>query len=329
MQAIVQSGFGDPHEVLALTEIDRPEPSAGDVIVQVQAVGIAKGTWLMTKGLPYIARPMYGFRTPKQHIAGLQFAGTIAAVGSAVTTVSVGDGVFGLHGGTLAECIAVPSAMVVPVPLNISVEQASVTPVSGITALQAVRDAAQVRAGQRVLVLGASGGVGSFVVQIAKAFGAHVTAVASGRNSALLTVIGADQTIDYTAADPLAGSPAYDVIIDIAGNRPVSGMRAALTASGTLVIVGGTGGKTTMGFGRTIGGIIVGKFVRHRIVGLISDPSPWDLAALTALIANGQVGPVVQQPLYPLARAAEAIDAVWTGRGAGTPVVTLGGTAQL
>ncbi len=329
MLAIVQSGFGDPHKVLALTEIDQPESSDNDVIVQVQAVGIAKGTWLMTMGLPYIARPMYGFRTPKQRVAGLQFAGIVAAVGAAVTTVSVGDTVFGLHGGTLAEYITTPAAMVVPVPLNISVEQASVTPVSGITALQAVRDAGQVRPGQRVLVLGASGGVGSFVVQIAKASGADVSAVASARNAALLREIGADQTIDYTAADPLAGSPGYDVIIDIAGNRPVSRMRAALGASGTLVIVGGTGGRTTMGFGRTVGGIIVGKFVRHRIVGLISDPSPRDLAALAALMASGRVVPVVHPAPYPMARAADAFDAVWTGRGAGTPVVTLGGIAQV
>lgn len=327
MKAIIQSAFGDPHVVLAMRDIERPVPSDADVLVQVSAVGIAKGTWLMAQGLPYIARPMYGFRTPKQRIAGLQFAGTIVATGSSVTTVSVGDTVFGLHGGTLAECITVPATMVVPVPLNITAEQAAVTPVSGITALQAVRDAGRVTDGHKVLVLGASGGVGSFVVQIAKAFGASVTAVASTRHLDVLVDLGADRTVDYTAADPLAGGPEYDVIIDIAGNRPVSRLRAALRANGTLVIVGGTGGRTTMGFGRTVAGVILGKFVRQRIVGLISDPSPRDLAALAALIANGQVRPLVQQPAFPFARAAEAIDAVWTSRGPGTPVVTLGAPA--
>ncbi|MGE3344969.1 MAG: NAD(P)-dependent alcohol dehydrogenase, partial [Vicinamibacterales bacterium] len=246
-----------------------------------------------------------------------------------VTTVSVGDTVFGLHGGTLAECIAVPAAMVVPVPLNITAEQAAVTPVSGITALQAVRDAGRVTDGHKVLVLGASGGVGSFVVQIAKAYGAHVTGVASTRRLDLLRDIGVDRAVDYTTTDPLAGGPEYDVIIDIAGNRPVSRLRAALHPEGTLVIVGGTGGRATMGFGRTVAGVIAGKFVRQRIVGLISDPSPRDLAALAALIANGQVRPLVQQPTFPFVRSADAIDAVWAGRGPGTPVVTLGDVSVL
>lgn len=329
MKAIIQSAFGEPQVVLVVHDIDRPVPSASDVLVQVSAAGIAKGTWLMAQGLPYIARPMYGLRTPKQRIAGLQFAGTVVAAGASVTTVSVGDTVFGLHGGTLAECIAVPAAMVVPVPLNITAEQAAVTPVSGITALQAVRDAGRVTDGHKVLVLGASGGVGSFVVQIAKAYGAHVTGVASTRRLDLLRDIGVDRAVDYTTTDPLAGGPEYDVIIDIAGNRPVSRLRAALHPEGTLVIVGGTGGRATMGFGRTVAGVIAGKFVRQRIVGLISDPSPRDLAALAALIANGQVRPLVQQPTFPFVRSADAIDAVWAGRGPGTPVVTLGDVSVL
>jgi NADPH:quinone reductase-like Zn-dependent oxidoreductase len=179
-----------------------------------------------------------------------------------------------------------------------------------------------VQAGHRVLVIGASGGVGSFAVPIAKAFGAEVTAVASARNLTMIRDLGADHVVDYTREDPTDGPRRYNVIIDIAGNRPVSRLRRALVPDGTLVLVGGTGSRWTMGFERTIGGMLLAPFVRHRIVGLLSKPNQRDLAVLAELMASEQLTPVVQPP-YPLSRVAEAIEGVGASHGAGTIVVTL------
>ena len=323
MKAIVQTAFGAATDVLSLAEVDQPALGAGQVLVRVEAVGIAKGNWLITNGLPYIARPAYGMRTPKERVAGLEFAGVVEAVGDDVVSFSVGDAVFGLHAGALAEYVAAPPTALARKPPGVSFAQAAAAPISGLTALQAVRDGGHVQPGQRVLVLGASGGVGSFVVQIAKAFGADVTGVASTRNLDVVRALGADRVIDYTREDPVAGRPGYDVIIDIAGNRPVSRLRRALAPKGTLVIVGGTGGRWTMGFGRTVGAMMLAPFVRQRIVGLLSKPNPSDLQALADLMATERLRPVVQAP-YPLARAAEAVESVGRGtHGNGTLVVAV------
>jgi len=322
MKAVVQSGFGSPAEVLSIAEIERPGVGRGDVLVAVKAVGIAKGNWLITHGLPYIARPAYGIRVPKQRVAGLQFSGTVTAAGEDVVGINVGDALFGVHAGALAEFVAVPVHAVAFKPSRVSFEQAAASPISGVTALQAIRDAGRVKAGSRVLVIGASGGVGSFAVPIAKAFGAEVTAVVSTRNLTLVRDLGADHVVDYTREDPDDASRQYDVIIDIAGNRPVSRLRRALVADGTLVIVGGTGSRWTMGFERTIGAMLLAPFVRHRIVGLISKPGQSDLNVLAELMASGRVTPVVQSRV-PLDRAAEAIEDAGTGHGAGTIVVSL------
>ncbi len=322
MRAVVQSGFGSAGDVLRVADIEQPAAGRADVLVRVSMVGIAKGNWLLTHGLPYIARPAYGMRVPKQRVAGLQFAGTVAALGEEVSGFSVGDAVFGYHPGALAEFVAAPAGALALTPPGIGAAQAAATPISGLAALQAVRDGGRVRPGDRVLVIGASGGVGSFAVQIAKAFGAEVTGVAGTRNLQMVRDLGADAVVDYTREDPTAGSPGYDVIIDIAGNRPVSRLRAALAPDGTLVIVGGTGGRWTMGFQRTLGAMLLAPFVRHRIVGLLSEPNGPDLAALAELLASGKLVPVVQAP-YPLSRVAEAIEAAGAGHGAGTVVVTL------
>ncbi len=322
MRAVVQSGFGSAAEVLSVAEVERPVVGRGEVLVRVEAAGIAKGTWLMTHGLPYIARPSYGMRTPKQRVAGLQFAGTVAAVGDDVRAFAVGDAVFGLHAGTLAEFLAVSADALALRPPTVSVAQAATAPISGSAALQAVRDAGTVQPGHRVLVLGASGGVGPFAVQIAKAFGAVVTGVASTPNLALVRDLGADHAVDYTQEDPTAGHATWDVILDLAGNRPVSRLRGALAPGGALVIVGGTGGRWTMGFERTVGGMLLAPFVRHRIIGLLSTPTQRDLTFLAELMASGALTPVVRHT-YPLARAAEAVEAAGTGRGAGTVVVSL------
>jgi NADPH:quinone reductase-like Zn-dependent oxidoreductase len=321
LKAVVQSGFGHASDVLAVEDVERPTIGSSDVLVRVKAVGIAKGNWLITHGLPYIARPGYGLRTPKQRVAGLQFSGVVEQLGEDVGGFTVGDPVFGSGGGALAEFVAVPGDGLVSKPPQVSFEQAATTPISGQTALQAIRDGARAKPGQHVLVVGASGGVGSFAVQIAKAFGAEVTGVAGPRNLTVVRELGADHVLDYTREDPTAGFPAYDVVIDIAGNRPVSRLRRALAPEGTLVIVGGTGGRWTMGFERTIGGMLLSPFVGQRIVGLLSETSRHDLLALARMMDSGEVTPVVQAA-FPVARAAEAIEAAGAGRGAGTIVVT-------
>lgn len=316
----MQSGFGVATDVLSVAEIAEPPVGPQEVLVRVEAAGVAKGNWLITRGLPYIARPLYGVFTPKHRIAGLQFAGTVAALGEGVDGLEIDDAVFGLHAGAFAERVAAPAAALARVPAGISLEQAAATPISGLAALQAVRDAGRVRPGQRVLVIGASGGVGSFAVQIAKAFGANVTGVASTRNLDTVRELGADHVVDYTREDPIAGRPGYDVIVDIAGNRPVSRLRKALAPGGTLAIVGGTGGRWTMGFGRTIGGVLLGRFVRQRIVAVLSAANREDLGVLADLMATGKLRPLVQ-PTEPLDSAAEVVEMVGAGHGAGTMIL--------
>jgi NADPH:quinone reductase-like Zn-dependent oxidoreductase len=320
MKAIVQTAFGPATDVLSVAEIEQPVPGPADILVRVRAVGVGKGIWLMTHGLPYIARPSYGWRTPKERIAGLAFSGVVETAGAEVDGFAVGDEVFGSHAGALAECVAVPGSAIARKPDSVDFEQAAAAPISGLAALQAVR-AGKVEPAHQVLVIGASGGVGSFAVQVAKAWGATVTGVASTRNLDLLRRLGADHVIDYTH-EGIPDRPTFDVIIDIAGNRSVSELRRALEPAGTLVIAGGTGSRLTMGFERTIGGMLLSPFVRQRIVGLISTPNQRDLATLAELMASGKVVPVVQRR-FPFEQAADAIELVGSGGGNGTPVVAV------
>lgn len=324
MRAIIHSAFGAPREVLAIGDVARPTPGPAEVLVRVRASGVAKGIWLITQGLPYIARPAYGLRAPKQPVAGLAFAGTVDAVGEDVDAFAVGDDVFGYHAGSMAEFVAAPPDALARKPDRVSFEEAAAAPVSGLAALQAVRDSGKVEEGHRVLVIGASGGVGSFAVQIAKAYGAEVTGVASTRNLALVRSLGADYVVDYTREDPLAGARRYDVVIDIAGNRRVSRLRRVLVPGGTLVMVGGTGGRWTMGFGRTVRGMLLSPFVPERIVGLISEPNPRDLRALAVLMETGKLAPAVERTV-PFTAAAEAVEEAGSGHASGTIVVRVRG----
>jgi NADPH:quinone reductase-like Zn-dependent oxidoreductase len=323
MRAIVHSRFGPPAEVLNLEEVEAPSPGPGEVLVRVAADAVAKGDWLIAHGWPYIARPSYGFRTPKQRIAGLEFAGTVEAVGDGATRFSVGVAVFGWGNGSLADLVSVPEENLAPKPEGVGFEQAAAIPVSGFAALQAVRDSGEVEEGQQVLVIGASGGVGSYAVQIAKALGGEVTGVCSTRNVEMVRSLGADHVLDYTRDEIPAGR--YDVIVDIAGNRSLSELRRALVPKGTLVIVGGSGGRWTMGFGRTIRAMLLSPFVGHSLKALLSSPNQEDLAALAALVAEGEVTPAVGNT-YPLEQAAEAIEHVGAGRSRGKTVVTIDGT---
>ena len=322
MQAITHDRYGAPTEVLTLRDVEVPTIGADDVLVRTAATAVAKGDWLIARGLPYIARPSYGVRGPKHHIAGLEFAGVVEAIGPNVTRVAVGDEVVGWGNEALAEFVAVDQSQLTVAPNAITAEQAAALPVSGFAALQAVRDLGEVSPGQRVLVIGASGGVGSFAVQIAKAYGAHVTGVASTRNLELVRSLGADEVVDYTVEGIGDAGGRFDVIIDIAGNRSLSELRSALEPKGVLVIVGGAGGNATMGFGRTVRAMLLSPVVGQRLRPLISKPNTADLETLVELVDRGDLRPVVDAT-YPLAEAAAAIELVGDGRSRGKTVVAI------
>jgi len=322
MQAIVHEAFGAPRHVLVHRDVERPAIGADRVLVRVHAVAVAKGDWLIARGLPYIARPAYGFLRPKAPVAGLEMAGVVEAVGAEVSDLRPGDAVFGWAEGALAELAAASPDRLARKPQGLSFEEAAALPVSGTTALQAVRDAAAVQPGQSVLIIGASGAVGSFAVQISKALGAQVTGVASARNLSMVRELGADAAIDYAKESIGDGGRTFDAIVDLAGNRPIAELRAALAPDGTLVIVGGTGGKATMGFGRTIRAMLLSPFVRQELKALISNPNQADLRTLAELAEAGTVRPRIGAT-FPLAQAAEAIERVGAGEGHGKTVVRI------
>ncbi len=269
-------------------------------------------------GKPYLMRIMgFGFRRPKNRVPGLDVAGTVAAVGSEVTRFEPGDEVFGMSRGSFAEYAAAPEDKLAHKPANLTFEQAAVVPISGGTALQALRDSGQIETGQKVLVIGASGGVGTYAVQLAKAFGAEVTGVSSTAKVDLVRSIGANHVIDYTREDYLDGSKTYDLILDIGGNSRLSRLRRALTPKGTLVIVGGEdGGALTGGFGRQIRALFVSMFVGQRLTMLASKERYTDLEALTPLLENGQVTPVIDRT-YTLAEVPDAMGHLEAGQARG------------
>lgn len=321
MQAIIHERFGAPSDVLTVQDIDVPAPGEGEVLVEVKAAAVAKGDWFLTTGIPYVARPMFGIRTPKQRVKGLEFAGIVSAVGEGADGVSAGDEVFGwVDGGALAEYVAAPVTQVVVKPTAISFEQAAAIPMSGLTAFEAIEKAG-VAEGTKLLVTGASGGVGSFAVQFAAARGAEVTGVASERNREFVLGIGATDFIDYRT-ESITDRGEFDVIIDIAGSPRISDLRRALTSDGVAVLVGGSGGNLAMGFGRTIRAQLVSPFVSQRLTGMLSKPSRENLEAIAGLTESGAVVPRVGAT-FPLERAADAIELVGTGRSRGKTVVTI------
>jgi NADPH:quinone reductase-like Zn-dependent oxidoreductase len=245
MRAVIQQQYGGS-ERLSVGELPAPVAGPGDLIVRTRAAGVDRGTWHLMTGQPYAVRLMFGLRRPKHPVPGRDVAGIVTEVGEDVTGVSVGDEVMGTADGSFAELALVPQSRVAHKPDRLSFEQAAALPVSGLTALQAVRDAGRVKPGDRVLVVGASGGVGSYTIQIATAYGAEVTGVASGAKADLVRSLGATRVIDYTRED-LADGTRYDVILDIAGRRPLRQLRRLLTERGTLVILGGEGGDRWLG----------------------------------------------------------------------------------
>jgi NADPH:quinone reductase-like Zn-dependent oxidoreductase len=292
------------------------------VLVQVVAAGVDRGVWHLMAGKPYAARLAFGLRRPGNPVRGLEFAGRVEAVGAGVTTVRPGDEVYGIGAGSFAEYTVAPESKVAAKPASLSFAQAAAVPVSGSTALQAVRDQGRVQAGQTVLVIGASGGVGTFAVQIAKAFGAEVTGVSSTGKLDLVRSLGADDVVDYTKADITDAGVRYDVVLDIGGNTPVRRLRKVLTSRGTLVIVGGEGGGRWLGIGRQLRAAALSPFVGQKLGFFVNRENAADLAVLTGLVESGQVTPAVERT-FPLAEAPAAVTHMASGRARGKVVVEI------
>lgn len=324
MKAIVQDAYGSRAEdVLRFAETARPRIGDGEILVRVAAASVDRGTWHVMSGLPYPIRAAgFGLRTPKSPNPGRCLAGTVDSTGKDVTEFKPGDEVYGTCEGSFAEYARAQSGKLAPKPANLSLEQAAAAPISGVTALQAVRKA-QVQAGEKVLIIGASGGVGSFAVQIARAFGAEVTGVCSTSKTEMVRALGADHVIDYTRRDFLDGQHRYDVILDTGGNSRLSHLRRALTATGRLVLVGGeTDGRWLGGLDRTFKALLLSPLVKQKLLPLVSKENAQDLAALTELIESGKVTSAIDRT-YPLSEAPEAVQYVQDGRARGKVVITV------
>ncbi len=321
MQAIVQRTYG-PADVLRADRIDRPTIGADEVLVKVHAAGLDRGTWHLMTGQPYLVRLGFGFRAPKNPVPGLDLAGTVEAVGADVTRFREGDEVFGIGQGSFAEYAAAREDKLAHKPAALSFEQAGVLAVSGLTALQGLRDAGRVEAGQKVLIVGASGGVGTYAVQLAKALGTEVTGVCSTAKVDLVRSIGADHVVDYTRDDFADGTQHYDLILDIGGNSKLSRLRRALTERGTLVIVGGEeGGRWFGGVDRQLRAVLLSPLVRQRLTTFISKETHVDLERLAAHAEAGELVPTVDQT-YPLSEAPAAMRRLENGAARGKIALT-------
>jgi NADPH:quinone reductase-like Zn-dependent oxidoreductase len=323
MKAIVQDVYGTA-DVLELRDIDPPVIGPDEVLLQVQAAGVEPGVWHIMTGLPYLVRVMgYGLTKPKYPVRGRDVAGRVEAVGANVTKFQPGDEVFGTCEGSFAEYAAAREDRLALKPANLSFEEAAVIPISGVTALQALRDKGQVKPGQKVLIIGAGGGVGTFAIQLAKAFGAEVTAVCSTSKIDLVASIGADHVIDYTRDDFTDQSSEYDLIIDNAGNRPLSQLRRALAPEGTLVIVGGEGGGAWLGpADRIVPVALLSPFARQRLLALMATERQEDLEVLAEMAKAGKFTPALDRS-YPLVEAPDAVRYVGEGHARGKVVVTI------
>jgi NADPH:quinone reductase-like Zn-dependent oxidoreductase len=321
MRAVTQDRYGDA-EVLGVAEVARPTAGDHEVLVRVSAAGLDRGTQHLMTGTPYAVRLALGLRRPRQPIAGRDVAGTVAEVGSAVTRFAVGDEVYGMASGSFAEYAVAREAKLAPKPATLSFAQAAVVPISGGTALQALVDAGRVRAGQSVLVIGASGGVGTYAVQLAKAFGADVTGVCSTAKLDLVTSLGADRVIDYRHDDFADGTRRYDLILDIGGSAAIGRLRRALAPRGTVVFVGSESGGNLTGLGRPMRGTLMSPFLRQRLVMLMSKERASDLQTLTGLIESGKVEPSLDRS-YPLDEVPDAMRRLEAGQILGKVAITV------
>lgn len=321
MKAITHDTYGSP-DVLRLDDVDAPVPKAGEVLVRVRAASVNPLDWHLLRGEPYVARLTMGLRRPKKTIPGVDVAGVVEEVGAGVTRFRPGDEVWAHKGRALAEYVCSRETLFLPRPARLTLVEAAAIPAAALTALQALRDTMRVQAGQRVLVHGASGGVGTFAVQIAKAFGAHVTGVTSTRNVELVRSIGADEVVDYTRTDFSRTGDRYDGILDAVGDRPLSALRRALVPGGTAALVGAGTGRWLAPFPRVVLATLRSRFDDRKLRFMLARPDDADMAVLQELVESGRVTPVIDR-CYPLAETAEAIRYLETRRARGKVVVTL------
>src|SRR5215207_2033844 len=323
MKAMVRDTYGPP-DVLELRNIDIPEINDDEVLVHVHAAGVGRDVWHVMTGLPYPIRLAgYGFRAPKNPVIGSDVAGVVEGVGKNVSRFRRGDEVFGVGKGAYAEYVCALEDKLAPKPENLTFEQAAVVAIMGSTALQAVRDHGKVRQGQEVLIIGASGGVGTYAVQIAKAFGAVVTGVCSTAKVEMVRSIGADHVIDYKREDFAQGDQRYDVILDIGGNSSLARLRRALASRGTLVIVGGEGGGRWLGgTDRQIRALVLSPFVSQKLGTFVNKENHEYMLVLKELIESGKVTPVIDRT-YPLSQVPEAIRYLEEGHARGKVVITV------
>ena len=319
MKAIVQDHYGSA-SALEFGDVARPGFGDEDMLVQVVAAGVDRGALHFMTGRPYLMRLGTGLRAPKVTVPGVSFAGRVEAVGSQVTRFAVGDEVYGAARGTYAEYVAASQSKVAPKPAELSFEEAAVVPYAAFAALQAVREHGRVQPGERVLVVGASGAVGSIAVQVAKASGAEVTGVCGPRDQQLATSIGADSVIDYTREDFTDGTRHYDVILDVFGRTPIRRLRRALTPRGRLVIVGGEGDRWIGGTQRQLGAMLLSPFVGQSLRTFVAKQDAETLQQINDLIAEGKVRPVLGRT-YPLVEAADAVAALEAGAPSGRIVL--------
>lgn len=328
MRAIARDRFGSP-DTLTLEHLERPTIPAGHVLVEVHAAGVNRGDALEMRGWPYLARLMgYGIHRPKHPVLGTDIAGRVVATSDDVDGIDVDDHVVGFGTGAFAELATIPASMVIRRPARLDAAEAAALPTTGVTALQAIRDAGRVEPGQHVAVIGASGGVGTFAVQIAKADGAEVTAVAGGHNVELARSIGADHLVDYRNDDISNHPGRYDVIIDLVGNRPLRMLRQTLTPTGTFVVVGGQNPRSLTGMQRFVAAAAMSPLTRQRLVPLFSKPNRTDLATLAELVEQGAMRPIIGRT-FDLSDAAEALRQIETGHGTGRTVITMSGAVRV
>ena len=323
MKAIVQDKYGSA-DVLELREVEKPHPGDDEVLIRVHAAGIDPGVWHLMTGLPYLVRVMgFGVRKPKIRIRGVDAAGTVEEAGRNVTRLKQGDAVYGTCDGSFAEYACAKAERFAPKPANLTFEQAAAVPISGMTALNGLRDAGKLEARQKVLIIGAAGGVGTYAVQLAKAFGGSVTGVCSTSKVDLVRDLGADEVIDYTREDFTDGTRRFDLILDTAGRRPLSRLRRALTPQGTLVLVGGEGGDRWLGgFQRQIFAPLRSLFTEQKLIGLMSKETQQGLLTLKDLIEASKLTPVIGGT-YQLSEAAQAIRYLEQGHARGKVVLTI------
>ena len=321
MKAIVQDSYGSP-DVLELRDVDKPLVKDDEVLVRVRAAAVNIGDWHLLRGVPYVMRLGTGLRRPRREIPGLDIAGRVEAIGSNVTQFRAGDEVFGWCKGAFADFACASEGNLLPKPANLTVEQAAAVGDSAFTALAAVRDQGKVQPGQRVLINGASGGVGTFAVQIAKSFGAHVTGVCSTRNVDLVRSIGGDDVIDYTRVDFTQRGERYDVMLDLVGNRSLADCRRALTPHGTYVLVGVSNLGRWFGLARQIKTLSLSPFVRQRMRVFIASHNRDDHAALKDLVEAGDVTPVIDRR-YTLSEVPDALRYQGEGHAQGKIIITV------